>query len=517
MPAARIAGGLAVLVAVSLVLRSTALGAGYWIDEGLSVGIASHPLTEIPGLLQQDGSPPLYYLLLHAWMEVFGDGEPATHALSLVLALGTIPVAWWAGRLVDGERCGWIAAALAATNGFLTYYAQETRMYTLLALLSLVVAALAIRGFAHRDRRALPWLAVTLAAVALTHSWGVFLVAATAVTATATGLRSVSRESRRRRLLDVLLVSLGATALYAVWLPTLIFQAAHTGAPWSQTPGLRDLADTLAGAVGGTGPAAVLLGVAVALAVLWLVRRRERAVTGEGRGPLRDQGAAIVLLAGSGLGAVVIAFGASQVEPAWAGRYAAVAVGPLLLLAALVLGRAGTPGIAALAVVCVLGLADPRTGALERKDNVRAVAGALRTAGVDDGDVVVSAHPERGPVLRHYLGGGPRYADLLGPVAEPRVFDWRDALERLERSEPARVADALVASIRPGGRLALVVPELRAGRWTAPWTRLVRARTPVWERLLAADPRLRRLGAIPAAAPTPRPRTVRAVVFRRVG
>jgi len=66
------------LVLLSLFLRTRAIHVGFWIDEGLSVGIASFPLTEIPGVLQQDGSPPLYYMLLHVWMSWFGTGEEAT-------------------------------------------------------------------------------------------------------------------------------------------------------------------------------------------------------------------------------------------------------------------------------------------------------------------------------------------------------------------------------------------------------------------------------------------------------
>jgi uncharacterized membrane protein len=64
------------LVVVSLLLRITALHAAFWIDEGLSVGIASHGFLDIPGVLRLDGSPPLYYLVLHVWMSVFGDGQP---------------------------------------------------------------------------------------------------------------------------------------------------------------------------------------------------------------------------------------------------------------------------------------------------------------------------------------------------------------------------------------------------------------------------------------------------------
>jgi uncharacterized membrane protein len=70
-----------VLSGLSLLLRTRELDGGFWIDEGLSVGIAHHHLTAIPGLLHQDGSPPGYYLLLGVWIRIFGDGERATHTL----------------------------------------------------------------------------------------------------------------------------------------------------------------------------------------------------------------------------------------------------------------------------------------------------------------------------------------------------------------------------------------------------------------------------------------------------
>ena len=44
-------------------LRSSQLGQGFWIDEGISVGIAHHHWSSIPHVLRQDGSPPA---LLHA-------------------------------------------------------------------------------------------------------------------------------------------------------------------------------------------------------------------------------------------------------------------------------------------------------------------------------------------------------------------------------------------------------------------------------------------------------------------
>src|SRR5215469_1614460 len=87
------AGGVIVIFsALSLFLRTRYLSGQFWMDEGLSVGISSHSLSSIPGVLRHDGSPPLYYLMLHVWMSVFGSSETSTHTLSLIFGLLCIPV-----------------------------------------------------------------------------------------------------------------------------------------------------------------------------------------------------------------------------------------------------------------------------------------------------------------------------------------------------------------------------------------------------------------------------------------
>ena len=79
--------GLGLLVALSLGVKDAELNVGYWIDEGLSVGIADRPLTDIPGILRQDGSPPLYYGLLHVWMSLVGQRRAGdAHAVAAVRA-----------------------------------------------------------------------------------------------------------------------------------------------------------------------------------------------------------------------------------------------------------------------------------------------------------------------------------------------------------------------------------------------------------------------------------------------
>src|SRR3954465_13306931 len=125
----------------SLLLRTGAMQAGYWIEGGIAVGIASHPLADIPRVLSQDGNPPLYYLLLHGWMQATGTSEAATPAPRLIFAILAVPASFWAGARVFDRRAGALAAAGAAGSPFLTYYAQETRMYSLVVLLSLLAPA----------------------------------------------------------------------------------------------------------------------------------------------------------------------------------------------------------------------------------------------------------------------------------------------------------------------------------------------------------------------------------------
>ncbi len=227
----------AALVCVSLFLRTRELDGPFWIDEGLSVGIASYPLTDIPGVLIQDGSPPLYYMLLHVWIALFGSGVAATHAFSILFALAAIPAALWAGWSLFGRRAGWAAAALAAFNPYLTIYAQETRMYTLLSFLSILAAAAFLHAFAFRRRGYLPVFAGLLIVMVYTHNWALFftagaLVAFALILKMSSDRRGASegRRARVRRRRDRV-PALGADAH--------LEQAQHTGRAVVEYAGVR--------------------------------------------------------------------------------------------------------------------------------------------------------------------------------------------------------------------------------------------------------------------------------------
>ena len=499
-----IPAGLGVLVALSLLLRTTQLGIGFWIDEGLSVGIADRPLGDIPLALREDGSPPLYYMLLHFWLDVGGRSEAGVRGLSLLFALLAIPAAFWSGRVIWGSaKAAWFAAILMAFNPFLAQYAQEARMYSLVALLAIPATTCFVKAYALDTDNRRPWIAgfaVSVAVALYTHNWPIFFTVSAAV---AWGLLwSMADKPRRKQLLrDGLLGFGGLAILYLPWVPTTLYQAAHTGAPWADAPAFSSLLG-VPGVLLGNMPQIVLL-ICAGAGLLALAQR-----------PLSQHGRVAAVLVILAVLTPTIAWLLSQASPAWANRYLAVALPPFLLLAAGGLAHARRLGFVGLALVVIMWAQD---AAPVEKSNVRAIAHNIGPS-LAPGDLIISTQPETVPVLHYYLPDGLRYATLTGALTEVGVWDWRDGVQRLEATSAERDLKPVIDALPVGARVVLVEPiTWTLNRWRAPWTKLVRIRSKEWSQFLSNDPRLKVSSVQPANFTPPRPNPVQATVMVKTG
>ncbi|MCX8025670.1 MAG: hypothetical protein N3A60_10745, partial [Thermanaerothrix sp.] len=88
---------------------------GIWYDDAFSILLAERS----PNLILQgtaaDTMPPLYYVLLHVWMQG-GQSIPFIRTLNVVLSCGIILVIYALGNLLWGERVGLTAAILTALS-----------------------------------------------------------------------------------------------------------------------------------------------------------------------------------------------------------------------------------------------------------------------------------------------------------------------------------------------------------------------------------------------------------------
>lgn len=477
-PARGVAGMLLLLTTLSSLIRLEGARMWFWIDEALTVGIASQPLLEIPAVLRMDGSPPLYYLLLHVWSGIFGTGELATHSLSLGFAVACVPVGYVAARTLFDRRAATMTAILAATIPFLTHFARETRMYSLVTFLAMVVSASFVHAFCRRTRNAVPVFALSLTALLYTHNWGIYLVVACAL-----GLLPAAYGSTapRRVARDGALALAVVVLAYVPWGFVLVGQIGDTGAPWSFTPSARQVVYELAALVRDER-VLVLLAAVVGAGLLELWRRP------------RSSGGAIawtlstLVVVPVGLGWVV-----AHVEPSWATRYLAVIVGPLLLLLGWGLARAGTAGAIALVLAVALWV-QPLTrvdGTIRFEPQAKSDAKALASAidrRLGDGDLVIVAQPEAVPLFAHYVERDVRFATLWGEVDSPELMDWRDGEERLAASSVESNLVPLVRSLPEGARVALVGPGGKVVPTDTEWIRTFHRRHSVWRRTLTAGP-----------------------------
>lgn len=383
---------MAALCLLALALRVYRISAqSIWWDEAYSVHLARLDLRTAIQITSRDIHPPLYYVLFHYWGAVAGFGEASARLLSAVFSVALVVAVWVAAEQMFDRRTALIAATITALSPLQVIYAQEARMYTLLAFEYALLLSLAWRILRADDRATRgAWLGLVVvqAAALYTHYLAALAIVALNVIALALFvLRGHIRRLGGWIAAQALTLALFAPWLAIAWRQTTGYKTLQQAAPplgrllavtWQfLVSGLYDMGldDPLLVALSVAASALLWLGVCVLLA-----RRRAR---------LAD--AYVVAMFAVPLALVVALW---QVNPAVHPRYTILFSAPLYLITARVLaswretGRAGAP-LAILLGVSLLGASGVGLvrGLLTdeyAKDDVRAVAAHVQEAGADD-------------------------------------------------------------------------------------------------------------------------------------
>jgi hypothetical protein len=426
------------LVVGGIALRFVSVGP-LWLDEAQSVSIASEPLRLLPHALRVDGAPPLWYALLHLWMRAFGDSTYSVRLTGVIPALLALPVMERLGRRIGGRAVGVTSLVLLATSPFAIRYAVETRMYSLTLLLSLLAAHALLS--VHRSRS--PWpvvaLAVLTAMLLYTHYYAIWL----GLVVGGGELWRATRHRDRRSWWAVAAIGAGGLA-FVPWLPVLLFQARHTGAPWAAPPSVTAVLGTVGSWLGGTSPvpqlAQLVVLALILLAVLGRRSARRTVVLGlpAAPGPLR--------LLGVVVGVVLVAvLDAMLTKQAYAPRYTSVVLGLFVVLVAI--GVQVLPSQRSRQVVvaglAVMGLAVGANTVARPRTQAASVATELRAAS-EPGDVVVYCPDQLGPSTSRLLPASLRLHQVVYPtLGPPQRVDWVDYAKRQALGNPTDVAGAV--------------------------------------------------------------------------
>lgn len=450
---------------VAGVVASIALGVFFrffiishlWLDEALSVNIARLPVRSIPAALRHDGAPPLYYVLLHFWMRVFGDGDVAVRALSGVCGVAMLPPLYLAGRRIGDRRVAWTAVLIAASSPFANHYATETRMYSLVALL-VVLGFLAVTNALERPTPlALVWVAVTTAALLYTHYWSIYLLATLGGWLLWRARRHAESADRRAAVRVMAAIVAGGIA-FLPWLPTFLYQAAHTGTPWARPADLSALVSVIQEfAGGGSGWAQMLAFVLFSLAALGLFGRAvdHHRVELDLHTRPRARGLAAVLI-GTPLVAILVGM---VTGTAFVARYTSVVFPAFVLLVALGIEAFADHRTAAgmLAFATGLGFWCSLGGAVWAPRTQAGELAAAVNAKARSGDVVVFCPDQLGPAVSRLLHPDIAAAAVTYPRGTPpQRVDWVDYAQAIDASPVPAFASGLVRKAGPGHDVWLI-------------------------------------------------------------
>jgi 4-amino-4-deoxy-L-arabinose transferase-like glycosyltransferase len=363
------------VLALAAVMRFWGLGSqSVWWDEAYSLEWASHGPLEIVRILQSDVHPPLYYLLLGFWLDVFGESLVSGRALSAAIGVAGVGAAYLLGRDMYRPAVGLAFAFLVTVAQFHLYYSQELRSYGLLFALAVVSMHAYWRMWHHEgDRKwALAYYAIATTALLYTHFTGVFVVAAQLLHRGMAFLMNPDRKATRFWLLGQAIVFVA----FLPWLLILLKQASRvTSGFWIPSPTL--------GMGGGpdfsvTGTFHQFTGSPMIGWLFWLLVFNALAQSRFGglnreRNPdddIRAYPAEKMLLLVAWLAcSILLPYLQSLVsQPIYLSRAMSPALAPFLLLVAVGIMRMRSPVIAGAAITLAVGLALPNLGTFYAQD-----------------------------------------------------------------------------------------------------------------------------------------------------
>jgi 4-amino-4-deoxy-L-arabinose transferase-like glycosyltransferase len=213
---------LLLLMMAAFLMRLPDLTNSLWHDETWYTFIFLNS-NNLRNVLFHDVHPPLYPLIMVAWVGLVGDGELAVRLPSLLFGLASIFLMFAVTRICFDRKTALLAAALMALSPVHIWYSHETKNNMLLMLLTLVTCYWLLRAWGEDRPRNWIWFTVSALLSLWTNAFALWMVSAMFLWLLLQVLRKAGRDRLRAVLMSAAGVGLG-------WLPFVWIAAAQMGA-----------------------------------------------------------------------------------------------------------------------------------------------------------------------------------------------------------------------------------------------------------------------------------------------
>lgn len=108
------------------------------LDEAQSIWQVSHSIPEILDIVGRDVHVPLYHIILHFWQGIFDNSIISARYLSLLISIISIPLVYILASKIYNKKIALMTTIVFVLSPFISWYANEARMYSLLLLLAVL-------------------------------------------------------------------------------------------------------------------------------------------------------------------------------------------------------------------------------------------------------------------------------------------------------------------------------------------------------------------------------------------
>ncbi len=172
---------LIIILSLGLFLRLNHINEkSLWLDEGITYYNSS--AEDLSGVFLKaeklDQSPPFYYLIMHEYLDVFGENEFGFRFIPVIFGVLSILFLYLLLAKMFNSEIGLIASFLLAINPFHIGFSMESRMYVLLSLESLMAFYFLYKAVTANKRDFLNWILFTITVIfgLYTHNFFIFVL-----------------------------------------------------------------------------------------------------------------------------------------------------------------------------------------------------------------------------------------------------------------------------------------------------------------------------------------------------
>lgn len=242
------------------------------IDEPWSIYYSQFDVSVIIERLSRDNNPPLFEIILHYWIKLFGIEASAIRALPATFSIITSYWIYIFGKRFFSFKTGVIAAILFTLSNFNNFYAHDTRVYTLLNLLAVVNMYYFVSLLkSPKNLKYIILFFLSQVLIMYAHFYGLFLIVVQVI--------SVLFISDIRKAIGkkFFLVLSGSTLLFSSWIYVIVKRFLFLSSTGTWIPPIKNtgiIADVYNESFNGTQTNYVILSIIAAIVCITFLSKK---------------------------------------------------------------------------------------------------------------------------------------------------------------------------------------------------------------------------------------------------